>query len=202
MHRAVFLDRDGVINAAIYNPVEGKPDSPHSLEEFRVLPGTAKAIRMIRDMGFLAIVVSNQPGVAKGKCRAELLEAINDRLRTSLAEEGTRLDGVYYCLHHPQAVIPFLNVRCDCRKPRPGLLLTAARERDVDLSRSYMIGDQETDIGAGLAAGCRSVLVNGNCHLATGCGAPQVRPHRFADNLLAAAEAIESLEGEGLWRSS
>jgi D-glycero-D-manno-heptose 1,7-bisphosphate phosphatase len=202
MRRAVFLDRDGVINAAIYNPAEGKLDSPQSVDEFRVLPGAAKAVRMINGMGFLAIVVSNQPGVAKGKCHPELLAEIDERLEASLADEGARLDGIYYCLHHPQAVLPSLNVHCDCRKPRPGLLLRAAGERDVDLARSYIIGDQETDVEAGLAAGCTTVLVNDRSHPATGNGLSHVRPHQIAKDILAAVEIIQQLEGGGRWRSS
>ena len=190
MNRAVFLDRDGVLNAAIYNAAEGKLDSPYSLEEFRVLPGAAKAVREINDMGFLAIVVSNQPGVAKGKCSPDLLEAMNDRLTATLAEEGARLDGIYYCSHHPRAVIPSLNVRCGCRKPKPGLLLKAASERDIDLSRSYMIGDQQADIEAGLAAGCRTVLLDG---FPTDAASeePQARPHAVATDLLTAVGTIQ-----------
>lgn len=201
MHRAVFLDRDGVINAAIYDRLEGKPDSPYSLEEFRVLPDAAKGIRKINDMGFLAIVLSNQPGVAKGKCRAELLKEMDDRLKASLAEAGARLDGIYYCLHHPEAVVPSLRMECDCRKPKPGLLLTAAREHDIDLSRSYMIGDQQTDIQAGMAVGCKTVLLNG--HRTPGQSrAPLARPHRIAANLLDAAATIRYLERGSAWRSS
>ena len=202
MHRAIFLDRDGVINAAIYNTVEGKLDSPYRLEEFRVLPGAAKAVRQIKDMGFLAIVVSNQPGVAKGKCGPELLTAMDDSLKASLAEEGARLDGIYYCLHHPQALLPSLNVLCDCRKPRPGLLLQAARDREIDLSCSYMIGDQQTDVEAGLAAGCRAVLVDGySLATAGGDGLPN-RDHSVARDLLAAVATIQRLEGGHPWRSS
>jgi histidinol phosphatase-like enzyme len=88
MNRAVFLDRDGVINAAIWNTVEGKPDTPYRLEDFRLLPGVAQAVRTIGQMGFLAVVVSNQPGMAKGKCGRELLEAVNQRMLDSMAEEA------------------------------------------------------------------------------------------------------------------
>jgi len=201
MHRAVFLDRDGVINEAIYNPVEGKLDSPYSLEEFRILSGAAKAIRVINEMEFLVIVASNQPGVAKGKCDLHLLEAMNDIMTASLAKQGARLDGIYYCLHHPQAAIPSLKTPCECRKPKPGLLQTAARERDVDLSRSFMIGDQQTDIEAGLAVGCKTVLLNG--HPTPGPPrALRARPHRIATNLLDAAATIQYLEGGSPWRSS
>jgi len=195
VRRAVFLDRDGVINAPIYNPVEDKLDSPYNLEEFRVLPGAARAVRMINDLGFQTIVASNQPGVAKGKCSAEFLEALSDHLTAALAEEGARLDGIYYCLHHPEAIVADLRAACDCRKPKPGLLLNAAKERDIDLSSSFMIGDQPTDVEAGAAAGCRTVLLNG--HTTSGkAESLKPSPDHVAVDLLAAAGIIQSLEGE------
>jgi D-glycero-D-manno-heptose 1,7-bisphosphate phosphatase len=161
MNRAVFLDRDGVINAALCNPVEGKPESPYRLEDFRLLPAAAQAIRRVNSLGFLAVVVSNQPGVAKGKCDFAFLEALDHRLRWELARHGAHLDAIYYCLHHPEAQVESLRLSCDCRKPQPGLLLRAARELGIDLSRSYMVGDLPTDVAAGRAAGCRTILLNG-----------------------------------------
>ena len=202
MNRAVFLDRDGVINAPIWDPIEGKPDTPYRLEDFRLLPGVAQAVRAINEMGFLAVVVSNQPGVAKGKCGPELLEAANDRLKASLYEEGARLDGIYYCVHHPEAVVPALRVDCACRKPRPGLLLQSAKELDIDLARSYMIGDQQTDVEAGLAAGCKTVLLDGHLLPDARAKAPSVRPHWIAKDLPGAIEEIRCAEGRQLWRSS
>lgn len=202
MNRAVFLDRDGVINAAIWNPIEGKLDTPYRLEDFTLLPGAAQALAAINEMGFLAVVVSNQPGVAKGKCGLELLEALNGRLQASLAEEGARLDGIYYCLHHPEAVVPALRVDCACRKPRPGLLVQAAKELDVDLARSYMIGDQQTDVEVGLAAGCTTVLLNGYSPLPAGAEPRPARPHWTVKDLPAAVRAIRRVEGGGSWKSS
>ena len=186
MNRAVFLDRDGVINAAIYNPLEGKLDSPYKLQDFRLLPGAAQAIRGINGLGFLAVVVSNQPGVAKGKCHRAFLEALDQRLNWELARQGAHLDAIYYCLHHPQAQVESLRLACDCRKPEPGLLLRAARELGIELARSHMVGDSPTDVAAGLAAGCRTILlsdtddqpVNGQ------------RPHFVAADLPAAVRVI------------
>jgi len=199
MNRAVFLDRDGVINAAVYNPVEGKLDSPYSLEEFQVLPGAARAIRMINDMGLLAVVVSNQPGIAKGKCDYSFLEAVNARLRQQLAQEGAFLDAIYYCLHHPYALVDALRAECDCRKPRPGLLHRAAQDLHIDLARSYMVGDSPTDVQAGLAAGCRTILVDGHrWPQPTGSVA---LPHHTASDLQAAVETIKR-DGGIAWRSS
>ena len=197
MNRAVFLDRDGVINAAIWNPVEGKLDTPYRLEDFRLLPGAGQAVRAINQMGFLAVVVSNQPGVAKGKCGPELLEAINRRMLASLAEGGARLDGVYYCLHHPDAVVPALRVHCSCRKPRPGLLVQAAKDLEIDLARSYMIGDQQADVEAGLAARCKTVLLDGHLLADARAEGSRARAHRVARDLSGAVEAIRRVEGGG-----
>jgi D,D-heptose 1,7-bisphosphate phosphatase len=160
VNRAVFLDRDGVINAALYNPIEGKLDSPYSLQDFQLLPGAAQAIRWINSLGFLAVVVSNQPGVAKGKCDRAFLERLDQRLHWELGRQGAHLDAIYYCLHHPQAQVESLRLSCDCRKPKPGLLLRAARELSIDLAGSYMVGDSPADVAAGRAAGCRTILLS------------------------------------------
>ena len=186
MNRAVFLDRDGVINAALYNPVEGKLDSPYKLQDFRMLPGAAQAIREINSLGFLAVVVSNQPGVAKGKCDLAFLETLDQRLQWELARQGSHLDAIYYCLHHPQAQVESLRLSCDCRKPQPGLLLKAARELSIDLARSYMVGDSPTDVAAGLAAGCRTILLND----ADDRPVNGQRPHFVTVDLAAAARVI------------
>ncbi|OFW65167.1 MAG: hypothetical protein A2Y74_01270 [Actinobacteria bacterium RBG_13_63_9] len=186
MSEAVFLDRDGVINAAIYNPAEGKLDSPYTLEDFRLLPGVAQAIRRINGLGLLATVVSNQPGVAKGKCDLAFLHAVDHRLHWELARRGAYLDAIYYCLHHPQGQVESLRLACDCRKPQPGLLLRAARELTIDLARSYMVGDSPADVAAGLAAGCRTILLSD-------ADDPPVngrRPHFVAADLPAAVQVI------------
>jgi mannose-1-phosphate guanylyltransferase/phosphomannomutase len=202
MNRAVFLDRDGVINAALYNRVEGKLDTPYRLEDFKLLPGVARAIRAINEMGFLAVVVSNQPGVAKGKCDYAFLEAVDAELTTRLARQEAHLDAIYYCLHHPDAVDESLRVDCDCRKPKPGLLLRAAQELDIDLAGSFMLGDSPRDVEAGLAAGCRSILVDGHRAYFRLGEAARMRPHWTARNLLSAVEIIRCMQEGRPWRSS
>ncbi len=186
MNKAVFLDRDGVINAALYNPVEGGLDSPYTLEDFRLLPGAAQAIRRINSLGFPAVVVSNQPGVAKGRCDFAFLETLDQRLHWDLGRQGAHLDAIYYCFHHPQAQVLSLRLSCDCRKPEPGLLLRAARELNIDLARSYMVGDLPTDVAAGLAAGCRTILLND----ADDPPMNGQRPHFVAVDLAAAVRVI------------
>ena len=194
MKRAVFLDRDGVINAAPYNAEEGKYDSPYTLADFRFLPGAKQAIRLLNQKGWLTIVVSNQPGIAKRKCSAPFLEELNERMRAGLAASGAHLDAIYYCLHHPQALVSELRETCRCRKPQPGLLLTAASDLQVDLTTSYMVGDGIQDVEAGLAAGCKPILVRRPRALEM--KPPSVNGTRVATSLLAAVKQILSEEGE------
>ncbi len=157
--RAIFLDRDGVINQMVYQPDFGLVDSPSKPDEFILLPGISHLVRAINEMGLLVIVISNQPGIAKGKFTEELLEAMTDKMHRELASWEARLDAVYYCLHHPEASIPKYKTHCDCRKPKPGLLFRAAQEWGIDLKGSYFIGDGVTDVLAGQAAGTRTILI-------------------------------------------
>lgn len=192
--RAVFLDRDGVINALVYRPEEDRWDSPFSVPEFQLLPGVAEAIRLVNEMGLLAIVISNQPGIAKGKCDRATLERLTALMRAELRARGARLDGIYYCRHHPDAVVPELRRHCQCRKPKPGLLLRAAREHAIDLTASYMVGDKAKDIEAGLGAGCMTILLQQNSNNAE--LAPEVcQPHWMAADLLAAVSRLMSHVG-------
>lgn len=193
MNRAVFLDRDGVINAAPYNAEEGKYDSPYTVADFRFLPGAKQAIRLLNQEGWLTVVVSNQPGIAKGKCSAPFLEALNERMRAGLAASGAHLDAIYYCLHHPQALVAKLREACQCRKPRPGLLLAAARDLQIDLTTSYIVGDSLKDVEAGLAAGCKPIMIRPRSHK---LGPSTVNPSRVATSLLAAVKQLLVEEGE------
>jgi len=157
---AVFLDRDGVINRYVYNSEFGTVDSPAHPGEFELVSGAAEAIAEINRMGLPVIVASNQPGIAKGKISSHTLDAINEEMRVQLAGSGARLDAVLYCRHHPEAVFDEYRRDCDCRKPKPGLLLRAASERSLDLSRSFFIGDDVPDVLAGRAAGVTTILLS------------------------------------------
>ena len=149
--KAIFLDRDGTIN--IYKGFLTKP------EDFELIPGAAEAIRQINHSGYLCIVVSNQPIIARGDCTFQELQAIHDKMETLLGKEGAFVDAIYYCPHHPdkgfEGERPDYKYDCDCRKPKPGLLLQAANDWNIDLSESYMIGDSERDIQAGKNAGIK-----------------------------------------------
>jgi len=160
--RAVFLDRDGTINR--YVGFLTRPD------QFELLPGVAEAIRKINQSGFLCVVVSNQPVIARGDCSFEELQTIHDKMETLLGQQGAFVDAIYYCPHHPDSGFDGerreYKRQCDCRKPKPGLLLQAAREWNIDLSDSYMIGDSLRDVEAGRAAGClRSLQIGTDASL-------------------------------------
>jgi D-sedoheptulose 7-phosphate isomerase len=158
--RAVFLDRDGVINAYAYNPEFGTVDSPANPDEFALLPGAAEAIAKLNETGLLAIVVSNQPGIAKGHFTPKLLEAMTEKMKRLVARAGGKLDGVYYCLHHPEGTVDGYRLACECRKPNPGLLHQAAQEWRIDLRGSYMVGDGVVDVLAGRQASTRTVFLS------------------------------------------
>ena len=159
MTRAVFLDRDGVLNEPVPDPVDGRPESPWRASDVALCVGAAAAVKALVEAGFEPVVVSNQPAAAKGKTTVEDLHAVNARVRELLAADGADIRTWKICLHHPEATVPELAGGCDCRKPAPGMLLEAASELGISLSGSWIAGDSDADIGAGRAAGCRTVLV-------------------------------------------
>lgn len=198
MNRAVFLDRDGVINEILYFPELGIMDTPFAPEQFRLLPDVAEAIALINRMNLKAIVVSNQPGVAKNHFTEEILARIDRKMKAELAADGAHLDGVYYCLHHPQAVVQRYKVVCDCRKPRPGLLLKAARDANIDLASSFMIGDSLTDVEAGHQVGCRTFLIGRmKCELCRQMDVAEVSPDFIVGDLLEAVKIIQKERSNG-----
>jgi D-glycero-D-manno-heptose 1,7-bisphosphate phosphatase len=196
MNRAVFLDRDGVINAMVYNTEFGLVDSPANPREFRLLPGAADAIRWINQLGFLAVVISNQPGIAKGKFSLALLEAMTHLMRSELAAHGAILDAVYYCYHHPDGVIRQYRQVCECRKPKPGMLLQASAEMGIALDRSYFIGDGITDMQAGQAAGTTNILVYSSfkCYICEELSRHLVQPDHTVSSLYDGVKLIQNLE--------
>jgi D-glycero-D-manno-heptose 1,7-bisphosphate phosphatase len=169
--KAVFLDRDGVINRSVVR--DGKPFPPGSLAEVDILPGVEGALALLRRAGYLNIVVTNQPDVRSGKQRLDVVEAMHRRLLGALA-----LDEIRACYHIDED-------GCNCRKPKPGLLLAAAREHDIDLAGSFMVGDRWRDVLAGQTAGCRVFFID--------LGYQEQRPeppYTPVRSLLEAAQAI------------
>lgn len=153
--KAIFLDRDGTINRYV--------GFLRNIDDFELIDGVAEAIRKINNSGYLAIVVTNQPVIARGEVTWEQLRMIHNKMETLLGLSGAYLDGIYVCPHHPHkgytGEIPELKCDCECRKPKPGLLLQAAEDFNIDLSASWMIGDSENDILAGIAAKCSTGLI-------------------------------------------
>jgi D-glycero-D-manno-heptose 1,7-bisphosphate phosphatase len=146
MRRAVFLDRDGVINANLER--NGRPVAPRTLADFRLLPGVEDAVRHLKEHGYLVIVITNQPDVANGITERATVEAMHDVIRARLP-----IDDIKACFHNDAS-------GCDCRKPKPGLILAAAAEHGIDPARSYVVGDRWRDVAAGRAAGCFTIFID------------------------------------------
>lgn len=167
--RAVFLDRDGVINKNVYYQHTGVWEAPLSPDHFEIAEGALDVLRSLQSAGFLLFVVSNQPNIAKGKATIETLNAIHQRLLAALDQAHVRISDFYYCYHHPEGIVPAFAISCDCRKPSPHFLLKAARDYNIDLAQSWIVGDRETDIECGHAAGTRTIRIidelgNGSDH--------------------------------------
>jgi D-glycero-D-manno-heptose 1,7-bisphosphate phosphatase len=189
--KAIFLDRDGVINELIYYPEHGIIDSPFTVGQFRLIPGVCEAINKFHELGFKVIIVSNQPGMAKGYFSQETFDKIRKKMNYDLAKEGASFDGEYYCFHHPEARVESLRANCECRKPKPGLLFQAKKETIIDLSQSWMIGDGLIDIKAGKDAGCKTILLGRmKCELCHLMAETDARPDFIATNLLEATQVI------------
>ncbi len=183
MRRAVFLDRDGTLIEE-----SGYLDR---LERLVFFPFSVDAVRVLNRAGFAVVIVTNQAGIARGIVEESFVGEAHRHIARRLEAGGARIDGFYYCPHYPTGTVAKYLIACDCRKPRPGLLLRAATDLDLDLSRSFVVGDRWHDLAAGHAAGARGVLVR------TGLGArdeaaPQdgLEPHAIADNLMDAAAWI------------
>lgn len=181
MRRAAFIDRDGTINE--------DTDYLADPADVRLLPGAGEAIRLLNRADVLAVVITNQSGVARGLFTEETLANIHDRLRALLEAEGARLDDILYCPHLPEGAVDRYAVACRFRKPEPGMILAAAERHTIDLARSVMIGDTARDVEAGRRAGCRTVLVpNDRATEVTG------RPDHVAGSLLAAVRWFLALD--------
>jgi D-glycero-D-manno-heptose 1,7-bisphosphate phosphatase len=181
VRRAVFLDRDGTLIEET-----GYLDR---LDRMSFYPFTVDAVRLLNRSGLVVIVVTNQSGVARGMFDEALVDAAHRRLSDALALGGARVDGFYYCPHHPQGTVDAYRRICDCRKPEPGLLMQAARDHDVDLRASFVVGDRAHDLEAGAAVGARCALVR------TGYGTAQEEKARgsatvVTDNLMEAVSWI------------
>ncbi len=151
MNRAVFLDRDGTLSEEV--------GYVNHIDRFRIYPWSSKAIKRLNEARFRVVIITNQSGVARGYFPERLVHETHCRLRTELARDGASLDGIYYCPHHPDGRVEPYRMKCACRKPGTGLLERAARDLDIDLSSSYIIGDRYKDLETGFRAELRGILV-------------------------------------------
>ena len=173
-NKAVFLDRDGTM----------APDVPYCSrpEDFELFPNTAKAIKLLHEHGFKVIVITNQSGIARGYFTEEILAKIHEKMKKELAKEGAWVDDIYYCPHHP-------NDNCDCRKPKPELILQAAENFNIDLEHSFVAGDLQMDIDLGKGVGCKTALIENPPKTE----AREVKPDIIALDLLEAVEKMLEL---------
>lgn len=162
---ALFLDRDGIINQMVSYPGAQPFDSPQTPSDVKLVNGIVDIIKWANDRGLLVIEVTNQPGVAKGKMSQTTANAIEARAHQLLTDRGVKIDKTYTCPHHPSGVYPQLAKKCDCRKPKPGLLLQASKQFNLDLTKSIILGDSLPDVGAGLAVGCKTIIYIHNHNL-------------------------------------
>jgi D-glycero-D-manno-heptose 1,7-bisphosphate phosphatase len=184
MNKAVFIDRDGTLNREV--------DFLSNPEQLQLIEGTVEALQLLKKLEYKLIVITNQSGIARGYFSEEDLQKIHITLQQMLKKNGVELDAIYYCPHHPsEGQAPYVQT-CNCRKPLPGMILAAAEQFQIDLSKSFMIGDKLSDIKTGINAGCRTILVQ------TGYGRKSLQQLNFANiepdwicaNLLAAAQCI------------
>jgi D-glycero-D-manno-heptose 1,7-bisphosphate phosphatase len=159
MVEAVFLDRDGVLNELVLNPATGEYEPPHRAEDLKLFPYVINCLKKIHDSGYDLFLISNQPDYAKGKTTLGALDEVHDKFDRLLTSQGIHFREYYYCFHHPEGIIPEYSYECMCRKPKPFLLFKAEEDYNIELGNSWMIGDRDTDIECGKAAGTKTILI-------------------------------------------
>ncbi len=181
--KAVFLDRDGTIIKHV--------DLMHSVNELRLLPGVARAINQMNKLGFLVIVTTNQPVVARGLIEPKEVDEIHGVLIRRLSGKGAKIDGIYYCPHHPDANLPKYRLRCRCRKPEPGMILKGLKDLKINPKKSFMIGDALIDVVSGKKAGLKTILVKtGPGHARLDVKYKNIKPDFTVKNLEQAVKII------------
>jgi D-glycero-D-manno-heptose 1,7-bisphosphate phosphatase len=186
-NKAIFLDRDGVINPLVYNSATGEYEPPRGSADFAIYPYVEKSLRLLRDAGYKIVLVSNQPDCAKGKATMGELEFVAKALEDWSSEHGGLIDSFNYCYHHPDGIIPEYTCACKCRKPGTLFLENAAEALNIDPERSFFVGDRENDVECGLRFGCKTVKIH-NLHSETKDA--KIAADYCAHNLLQAALMI------------
>jgi D-glycero-D-manno-heptose 1,7-bisphosphate phosphatase len=190
MYKAVFLDRDGVINPLVYNILTGEYESPHYPEDFSIYTCVLKSLKTLKEIDYKVFVISNQPSYAKGKTSLENIKAIEALLYDFSEENGVLIDDYYYCYHHPNGVIPQYTQKCLCRKPGTLLVEMAIKKYNLDPQKCYFVGDQDTDILCGNRMGMFTIKIN-NKHSMQKSGKEQ--PKEIVTGLYQAVQIIKKL---------
>jgi D-glycero-D-manno-heptose 1,7-bisphosphate phosphatase len=193
--KAVFLDRDGVINRNVFYSDTCAYESPRSAADFELFPDVLTSLQQLQAVGYSLFLVSNQPNVAKGKATLAHLDEIQSKLQASLDGADVRFAAFYYCLHHPDSTVPVYGGWCECRKPSPYFLKKAEAEYGVDLSRSWMVGDRISDIECGDRAGVRTILIDSEVSKAS-TSSKSIEPNYVASSLAEASLHILNYAGE------
>lgn len=156
MEKAIFFDRDGTLNRTFVR--DNKPYTPTNPNDLVLFPETAQTLRELKDLGYLLIVISNQPDIALGKITEETKEALIMKFRELLESENVPIDAIYYCHHHPDSINPKYPNECTCRKPKPEMVIKATQDFNIDLTKSWVVGDIDKDVNLGIAVGCKTIL--------------------------------------------
>lgn len=159
MKKALFLDRDGVLTQLVYDTMLGIVRTPLNVQELKLTPYAIEFLQEIKKLGYSTFIVSNQPDIGLGRISQKTFDTFHKKITNFFSATNGSIDGYYYCFHHPFAIITKYKKNCDCQKPKPGLLLQAQKEHEIDLSHSWMIGDGVNDIIAGHEAGCKTMLI-------------------------------------------
>jgi len=159
IEKGIFLDRDGVLNQLVRNPLTDAYESPHRPEDLVLCDDIENPLKRLRDAGYKLFIISNQPSFAKGKAALESIMKTADRFLNELMQKGVSIDRAFYCYHHPEGIIPEYSYACSCRKPEPFFLFQAQSECKINLNESWVIGDRDVDIECGRRAGCKTVLI-------------------------------------------
>ena len=188
VNKAVFLDRNGVIT-------QEPPNYAHRIDQLKLIPKSAEAIRILNKNGFKVVVVSNQSGLARGYYQEKDVEIYNGAMKKELEKRDAYIDAIYYCPHHSEAKIEAYRIDCDCRKPKPGMLKRAEKDLNLDLKQSFLVGDKISDIEAGYRAGCKTILVltgYGNNELKKNANV-NIKPNHISKDLYTASQVINKI---------
>lgn len=192
MKRAVFIDRDGVINEMAYFQDHGFVDSPFKLSQLRLINGVPKAISILNSMGFKVIIISNQPGIAKRKFTEQTFELIRKKMHEIINKQGGVIDDEFYCFHHPDSKIKKYKKHCNCRKPKPGLIEQAILKHNINVKKSFFVGDGIVDMIVAKKVRCASIFVGSlNSTLLTLFKEKKISPDYVVKDLLEATNIIK-----------